>query len=102
MISFRPFSGLDNPTLSENYNKATRALNHYSRGIPEYQLDQGYDAAAQLLETGYSKISDPDKLGRQMVEITVNQYVEDDDIQPYWEGEEDTHHQLKAMYNANA
>lgn len=88
------------PTLWETYNAATRALTHYTRGVPEYQLDQGYEAAARLLETGRSTVPDPDRLGQRVVNERINQYVEADDIEPYWDGEEDALHDLAELHQS--
>lgn len=64
----------DEPSLWETYNAATRALTHYTPDdVPEYELDQGFEAAAQLLETGYNELPDPETLGRRTVEQRANQ-----------------------------
>jgi len=90
------------PTLWEMYNAATRALTHYSRDVPEYELDAGFERAAQLLETGTSAVPEPGDLGQRAVERRVNQYVEEDEVEPYWDGEEETLHELVAMHEAGA
>lgn len=88
------------PTLWETYNAATRALTHYAGDVPEYELDRGYERAARLLETGQSAVPEPDRLGQEAVERRVNQYVEGDEVEPYWEGEEETLHELMALHGA--
>lgn len=89
----------ERPTLWETYNAATRALTHYTRGVPEYELDAGFEAAAQLLETGYSGVPEPDELGRRAVEDRLNEYVEDGEIEPYWDGEEDSLRELMETHS---
>jgi hypothetical protein len=91
------------PTLWETYNAATRALTHYtSEDVPDYELDQGFGQAAQLLETGYSEIPDPDSLGRSVVENRVNQRVENSETEEYWEGEEESLHELMEAHEVEA
>lgn len=36
------------------------------------------------------------------METRVNEYVEVDEIKPYWDGEEYTLHEIKEMHEANA
>jgi len=88
------------PTLWETYNAATRALTHYSRDVPEYELDAGFERAAQLLETGTSAVPEPGALGQSAVERRVNEYVEEDEVEPYWDGEEETLHELVELHEA--
>lgn len=88
----------DAPTLWETYNAATRALTHYTGDIPDYELDAGFERAASLLETGYSKVPEPDRLGQQAVERRVNQYVENEEIEPYWEGEQESVRELMQLH----
>jgi len=82
------------PTLWETYNAATRALTHYTRDIPEYELSQGLDQAAQILETGRNEIPEPERLGRQAVEKRTREFVEQGDSEPLWDGEEDALREL--------
>jgi hypothetical protein len=49
----------DTPTLWETYNAATRALTHYTRDVPEYELDAGSEAAARLWRTATPKSLSP-------------------------------------------
>jgi hypothetical protein len=92
----------DRPTLWETYNAATRALTHYTRDVPEYELDAGFEAAARLLENGRSEVPEPRELGRETVEDRINKYVEKDDIEPYWDGEEESLHELAEMHGIGA
>jgi len=92
----------DSPTLWETYNTATRALTHYTRDVPDYELDHGFEQAARLLDTGHSELPEPRQLGQDVVEQRVNRFVEDDDIQPYWDGEEDALHELMELHDASA
>lgn len=90
------------PTLWETYNAATRALTHYTHDILDYNLDQGFERAAQLLETGFNEIPEPEKLGRNAIENRTRSLIEQGDSEPYWEGEEESlrelmeEHELKA------
>ncbi|WP_237561351.1 DUF932 domain-containing protein [Halostella pelagica] len=78
------------PTLWETYNAATRALTHYTEDIPEYDLDTGFEQAAQLLETGANEIPEPETLGRQAVNQRSRELIENEDTEPYWEDERES------------
>lgn len=92
----------ETPTLWETYNAATRALTHYTRDIPDYNLDQGFENAAQLLETGYNEIPEPEILGRTAVDNRARSLIEQGNTEPYWPGESESlrelmeEHELKA------
>jgi hypothetical protein len=93
----------DSPTLWDTYNAATRALTHYTGDIPEYQLDQGFEDAAQLLETGTGTIPDPESLGQQVVERRMNQRIENrDEEEEYWPGEDEVLRDLLEQHQAQA
>lgn len=92
----------ERPTLWETYNAATRALTHYTRGVPEYELDAGFEAAARLIENGRSDVPEPRELGRETVEQRINDYVEDSEVEPYWDGEEDSLHELAELHGIGA
>jgi hypothetical protein len=92
----------DSPSLWETYNAATRALTHYTQDVPDHRLDQGFEQAAQLLETGYNEIPDPEQLGRQTVERRANQRIEDGDVDEYWEGEDETLRELMETHEVEA
>jgi len=83
----------DSPTLWETYNAATRALTHYAEDVPGYELSEGYESVSQLLETGDSKVPDPDDLGGQVVENRANQLIENDS-EEYWDGEHESIREL--------
>jgi len=89
------------PTLWETYNAATRALTHYT-SVPDHELADGFERAAQLLENGANDIPEPDHLGRQAVENRSRQLIEHGDTEPYWEGEEQTLRELMEMHEIGA
>ena len=90
------------PTLWETYNAATRALTHYTRGVPDYELADGLANASQLLETGYNEIPEPQTLGRQAVDRRSRALIEDGDTDPYWESEPETLRELMEMHETEA
>lgn len=92
----------ESPTLWETYNAATRALTHYTHDIPDYNLDQGFENAAQLLETGFNEIPEPEKLGRAAVDNRTRNLIEQGDSEPYWEGEEESLRELMEEHELNA
>ena len=75
------------PTLWETYNAATRAMTHYTEDLPDYELAEGLEKAARLLESGANSIPDPQQLGRDAVDRRSRQLIEHGDSEPYWEGE---------------
>jgi len=91
----------DAPTLWGTYNAATRALTHYTEDIPDYELDQGFEAASQLLETGYSDIPDPSQLGSQAVQNRADQLIENPENE-YWEGENESIRELMEAHQLEA
>ncbi|MDY6778054.1 MAG: DUF932 domain-containing protein [Candidatus Nanohaloarchaea archaeon] len=89
----------DTPSLYDTYNAATRALTHYTDDdIPQYELDAGYDAASQLLDYGNYGLPDADYLGEQAVENRLDQYLNDPETDPYWDGERETVSELHEAY----
>jgi len=90
----------DTPTLYDTYNAATRALTHYAdEGIPQYRLDEGYDAASQLLDYGNYGLPDADYLGEQAVMNRADDYMTDpEETDPYWDGERETVRELRQTY----
>ena len=89
------------PTLWETYNAATRALTHYTQA-PDYELSDGFERAAQLLENGANDIPEPDQLGQQAVERRTRELVERGDSEPLWEGETETLRELQELHDVEA
>ena len=77
----------ERPSLWETYNAGTRALTHYTRDVPDYDLAQGFDQASQLLEDGTNSLPEPEKLGQRAVSNRSRALIEQGDSEPYWEGE---------------
>jgi len=92
----------ESPTLWETYNAATRALTHYTRDIPEYNLDQGFEQVAELLETGSNEIPDPEQLGRKAVDNRTRRLIEQGDVEPYWENERESLRELMEEHELQA
>lgn len=92
----------DTITLYDAYNAATRALTHHADpDVPEYVLDQGFEAAASLLETG-TGVPDTRELGRSVVERRADDLIEGGADEPYWEGEEDAVRELLDLHDVTA
>ncbi|WP_049937204.1 DUF932 domain-containing protein [Haloplanus natans] len=91
----------DNPSLYETFNAATYALTHLSEDRPQYQLDDGYEQAAQLLEYGEG-IPHPDILGEDAVRRRSNQLIEDPEAEEYWEGERESLRDLMEYHEVEA
>jgi hypothetical protein len=89
------------PSLWETYNAATRALTHYTGDIPDYELDRGFEQAAQLLDR-HGDIPDPVEMGSNAVEQRADQLIENPENEEYWEGESESvrelleHHEITA------
>lgn len=90
------------PTLWETYNAATRALTHYATNVPEYELDQGFEAAASLLETGDSEVPEPEQVGGSAVRRRADEVIENPDSEPYWDGEEESLRELMEAHEVRA
>ena len=76
----------ERPSLKDAYDSATRALTHHAReDIPQYKLDEGYERAAQLLETGVG-LPHEDELVESTLESRAYALTESDG-EEYWEGE---------------
>jgi len=86
------------PTLWETYNAATRALTHYTNDFPDYELAEGFEQAAQLLENGANEIPEPETLGKRAVNQRSRQLIERGDAEPYWEEEEQTLRELMEQH----
>ncbi|EMA39316.1 hypothetical protein C446_08796 [Halobiforma nitratireducens JCM 10879] len=78
----------DQPTLYDTYNAATRALTH-ADGMDADNRTRGLEQAARLLDRE-GDVPDATELGRRAVEHRVDQYTADAEIDPYWDGEEET------------
>lgn len=92
----------DSPILWDTYNAATRALTYYSGDIPSYELDQGFERAAELLETGVNDIPDLETLGRNAVERRAQQRIENQDDEEYWPGEDEVLRDLMQEHGIGA
>jgi hypothetical protein len=93
------------PTLKETYDAATRAITHYlPEETPGYVEDDALERAAALLDQNGS-IPDAEQIGGQAVEKRLNQYLEStgtDEVEPYWEDEEEDLLELAEMHGVQA
>jgi hypothetical protein len=92
----------ESPTLWETYNTATRALTHYTRDVPDYELAEGFESAAQLLESGGNELPEPERLGHAAVDNRVHAVIEQEDSEPYWEGETESLRELMEEHEIRA
>jgi hypothetical protein len=92
----------ENPTLWETYNAGTRALTHYTRDIPEYNLAEGFEQVSQLLEDGTNDIPEPERLGQQAVSNRSRALIERGDAEEYWEGETESLRKLMEQHELQA
>jgi hypothetical protein len=92
----------ENPTLWETYNAGTRALTHYTRDIPEYNLAEGFEQVSQLLEDGTNDIPEPERLGQQAVSNRSRALIERGDAEEYWEGETESLRELMEQHELQA
>jgi len=93
----------ENPSLYETYNAATYALTHLSHNAPEYELDEGYERAAELLEYG-DGIPHPEILGENAVQNRVRTLTESEnpEEEEYWEGETESVRELMQEHEIQA
>ncbi|MDS0476820.1 DUF932 domain-containing protein [Natrinema sp. 1APR25-10V2] len=87
----------EQPSLYDTYNAATRALTHADRMDADTR-DRGLERAARLLDHD-GDVPDAATVGQQAVEQRVDQYTTDNEIEPYWDNEEETLHDLIAAHN---
>lgn len=93
----------ESPTLWETYNAATRALTHYTEDVPDYELDQGFEAAASLLENEFAEPPEPGQLGRDAVERRADHLIENPETgDEYWDGERDAIRELMDAHEVYA
>ena len=84
----------DQPTLYDTYNAATRVLTHEADLSPE-QRDAALERAAYLLDT-YSDLPETAQLGTAAIEQRIATYTTEAEVEPYWNDEEETLHELLA------
>lgn len=78
----------DQPTLYDTYNAATRALTH-ADGMAAEHRDRGLEQAAHLLDR-HGEVPEAATLGQHAVERRVEAYTTEDEVDPYWDDEEET------------
>jgi hypothetical protein len=92
----------ENPSLYETYNAATYALTHLAEDdIPQYQLDNGFEDAAGILEYGEG-IPHPDILGENAVRRRANELIEDPDAEEFYDGETEAVRELMEAHEIEA
>jgi hypothetical protein len=91
----------ENPSLYETFNAATYALTHLTEDTPQYQLDDGFEQASQILEYGEG-IPHPDILGENAVRRRSNELIEDPETEEYWEGERESLRELMQYHEIEA
>jgi hypothetical protein len=92
----------ENPSLYETYNAATYALTHLAEDdIPQYQLDEGFEDAAGILEYGEG-IPHPDILGENAVRRRANELIEDPDAEEFYDGETEAVRELMEAHEIEA
>ena len=92
----------ESPTLWETYNAGTRALTHYTKDVPEYDLATGFEQVSQLLEDGSNSIPEPERLGQQAVSNRSRTLIERGDGEEYWEGETESLRELMEQHELQA
>jgi hypothetical protein len=92
----------ESPSLWETYNAGTRALTHYTRDVPDYDLAEGFDQASQLLEDGTNSLPEPERLGQRAVSNRSRALIEQGDSEPYWPEEEQTLRELMDAHELQA
>ncbi|MUV56091.1 hypothetical protein [Halogeometricum sp. CBA1124] len=94
-LSLEQEVGDDEISLYKAYQSMTRALSHHAReDLPQYKVDEGFERAATLLDTGYNELPDAKQLGRQTVERRANEVIENSDAEMYFDGEDQTLREL--------
>ena len=87
----------DRPTLYDTYNAATRALTHEA-DLSMDAREEALERAARLLDFQGS-LPEPADLGRYAVERRVEEYTAENEVEAYWDQEEETLHTLLEAYS---
>lgn len=87
----------ERPTLYDTYNAATRALTH-GTDLDRDAREEALERAARLLDFQGS-LPEPADLGRYAVERRVEEYTAENEVEAYWEQEEETLHTLLEAYS---
>jgi hypothetical protein len=61
----------------------------HAEGIDLESRDRGLKQASRLLDR-HGEVPDAETLGRRAVERRVETYTTEDEVEPYWDEEEDT------------
>ncbi|MFC4359263.1 hypothetical protein ACFO0N_15055 [Halobium salinum] len=102
-LSIEAETQADDISLYDAYQSMTRALSHHAKDdVPQYRLDRGFDEAARLLDTGYNQLPDAEQFGEQVIERRANQVIENQDIERYWDQEDETLQELMAQHGLTA
>lgn len=102
-LSLEEEVGGDQVSRYEAYQSMSRALSHHPKSdMPQYKIDEGFERAAQLLETGSNQLPDAQELGRQAVERRAKQVIEDPDVERYFENEDETLRELMQEHELTA
>ncbi|NUC74789.1 hypothetical protein HTZ84_21230 [Haloterrigena sp. SYSU A558-1] len=86
----------DVPTLYDTYNAATRLITHEA-DVSADERDYVLEQASTLLDQ-YGALPDTTDLGQSAVENRIDDHARDDSVELYWDGEEETLHDLLQQY----
>lgn len=91
------------PTQKEVYDAATRALTHYvGDDVDEVYVDDELERAARILDQD-GNLPDSEDLGRKAVQNRSREYIENrDEVEEYWDGEEDDIRELMEVHGVEA
>jgi hypothetical protein len=83
-------NGSDQVSLYDAFQSMTRALTHHTPDdTPQYKVDEGFEKANVLLETGSNQLPDAEELGQTYIASRANTLLEDPDAEEYWDGEQE-------------
>lgn len=91
-------TGQAQPTLYDTYNAATRGLTH-AASLSTARREEGLERAARLLDA-QGDVPEATDLGRQALDRRVEAYTSGEEVDPYWDAEEETLHALLAAHDA--
>jgi hypothetical protein len=102
-LSIEAETSSDEVSLYEAYQSMTRALSHHARSdLPQYKVDDGFEKAAEVMDSGRNRLPNADRLGERAVEQRAAEVIEAENPELYFEDERETLQELMAEHELTA
>lgn len=92
-----------NPTVYETLQVATNLLTHQSRDdLPKHVINTAQEKAAEMVDLG-GGLPDFDRMAKDTIESRVYEFAHaEDEVEEYWQGEEEDLEELAETYGITA